>query len=142
MTSHTNQSNPITRRDLIAGAAAGLALGAVHRFAAGGEPKAAPPDAGSPDAPPPGWAPASPRDEIRPQFDFEPRGGPGGRPCFVIRADAREGLDGAWVKTFPVAGGEHYRFSAHYRADGVPVPRRSVVAKLDWRDAPGPAVPL
>src|SRR3954470_12752637 len=131
----SNGTNQFSRRGLLATAAAGLALGAVHRYAAGvggvgGEPKAAPSDGAAADGAPSGWSTHSPRDEIRPQFDFEPRGGPGGRPCMVIRSDAREGLDGAWVKTFPVTGGKHYRFVARYRADGVPVPRRSVVAKL------------
>ena len=128
----------ITRRDLIASAAAGLAFTAAHRVAFAG-------DLPSGEArvdPLTDWAPASPRDEIRPGFGVEPAGGPGGRPCLVIRADAREGLDGAWTKTFPVTGGRHYRFSTLYRAEGVAVPRQSVVVKLNWRDARGRSVPL
>src|SRR5262249_13175220 len=49
---------------------------------------------------------------------------------------------GCWTKTLPVAGGKHYRFHVLYRADGVTVPRRSVVAKLDWRDDDGRKVSL
>ncbi len=53
--------------------------------------------AGAPD----GWGVAALRDEIRPGFAFEPGGGPDGQAAFLITADDREGLDGAWVKTFP-----------------------------------------
>src|SRR5262249_22159668 len=61
--------------------------------------------AGAPD----GWATAAPREEVRPAFAYEPAGGPGGKGAFVIRHDRRDGLDGCWTKTFPVAGGKHYR---------------------------------
>jgi predicted amidohydrolase len=126
----------LTRRGLIAGAAGGLVLAATHRAAAGS------PDASAGSDPLAGWAPASPRDEIRPQFDLDPTGGPDRRPALLIRADSREGLDGCWKRTFPVTPGRHYRFSALYRAEGVPVPRRSVVVKLNWRDAHNQPVPL
>ena len=33
---------------------------------------------------PPGWETMAPRDEIRPQFSFDSKGGPEGRPAFVI----------------------------------------------------------
>ena len=84
-----------------------------------------------------GWTAAAPRDEIRPAFASEERGGPDGQPALVIRTDAREGLDGYWLKRFPVTGGKHYRFQASYRARNVVVPRRSVVARLLWHDAKG-----
>jgi len=67
---------------------------------------------GSASAPPPpqsepmaGWSPASPREEIRPDFEVSPTGGPRGGPCLVIEADSRDGLDGCWTRTFPVTGG-------------------------------------
>src|SRR4051812_7963189 len=123
----------ITRRDLIAATAASLALSAVQRTAPAAD--------ASPDAPN-GWKPASPRDEIRPVFVCEPAGGPDKRGCLLIRADSREGLDGCWTKSFPIDGGQYYRFSALYRATGVATPRRSIVAKLDWKDAQGHTVPL
>lgn len=75
-------------------------------------------------------------------FAYEPGGGPNGQGCFVIRTDAREGQDGSWNKTFAVAGGKYYHFSAFYQARSVAVPRLSVVAKLDWQDARGAGVPL
>ena len=77
---------------------------------------------------PPGWTAASPRDEIRPGFAFDPAGGPKKGGAFVITADDREGLHGWFQKTFPVdrrqalpvpRGPEGARTS--------PVPRRSAV---------------
>jgi predicted amidohydrolase len=91
---------------------------------------------------PEGWATAAPRDELRPAFAFDAKGGRGGAGCFIIRADQREGLDGCWRKTFPVQGGKYYAFGATYKASGVPVPRRSIVAEIHWQDNEGRQVPL
>ncbi|WP_165229303.1 carbon-nitrogen hydrolase family protein [Aquisphaera insulae] len=89
-----------------------------------------------------GWTAGAPRDEIRPDFIREP-GAKAGRPdILVIRAGGREGVDGCWRKTFPVLGGRHYHFLADYRATGVELPRRGVVAEIHWRDAQGRPVPL
>jgi predicted amidohydrolase len=41
-----------------------------------------------------------------------------------------------------VVGGTWYRFVAFYQARSVDLPRRSIVAKLDWQEARGAAVPL
>jgi len=95
-------------------------------------------ESGAPD----GWTTAAPRDEIRPQFAFDPKGGPGGAGCFVIRADEREGLDGCWRKTFPIQGGKYYCFETSCKASGVAVPRRSVVPMVHWQDDRGRQVPL
>jgi len=86
---------------------------------------------------PEGWAVASPRGEIRPDFAFDPKGGPEGQGAFVIRADGREGLDGAWVKTFPIQGGRYYHFQTLRKVDHVALPRRSAVVKINWLDAAG-----
>jgi predicted amidohydrolase len=91
---------------------------------------------------PDGWSTASPREEIRPAFAYESGGGVDGRGCLVIRADGREGLDGYWKKALPVTGGKTYHFRAHYTAEGVSVPRRSVVASIRWTDGEGRPVPL
>ena len=56
------------------------------------------------------WTNASPRDEIRPAFSFKKDGGPNHHGSLIIRADGREGLDGHWMKTFPIKGGQYYRF--------------------------------
>src|SRR5690348_4217780 len=91
---------------------------------------------------PDGWMAASPRDEIRPAFAYEPSGGPGAKGAFVIKHDRREGLDGCWTKKFLVHGGKYYHFEVRYQARGVDLPRRSIVAKLDWRDTDGNKVLL
>ncbi len=95
------------------------------------------------DKPPDGWTTTAPRDELRPEFAYERAGGPGGGgAAFVIAHDRREGLDGCWTKTFPISGGKHYRFRVLSKATGVSLPRRSVVAQIDWRDADGKRVSL
>ncbi len=91
---------------------------------------------------PAGWSTAAPREEIRPEFQYEPKGGPNRDGAFLIRGAGRAGEDGCWTRTFPVAGGKFYRFSALYHAKSVAVVRRSVLAKIDWRDAQGNSVPL
>jgi hypothetical protein len=123
----------MTRRDLIVSAAAGVALSAARRASADGI---------NAKLSTSGWTTASPRPEIQPDFVSDPKGGPQGSACLTIRADAREGLDGCWTRAFAVEGGQHYRFSALYRATHVAAPRRSVVAKLDWKDAQGHGVLL
>ncbi len=92
--------------------------------------------------PPAGWTTHAPRLEIQPQFDFDPKGGLDGTGAFIIRADQREGLDGWWQKTFSVQGGRHYCFTVCYRANGVPLARRSLVVKINWQDRQGRTVPL
>src|SRR5881275_66944 len=123
---------------VLAGAIAGAYLIAWARPGTAADTKAPTP----PETAPGGWVAAAPRAEIRPDFAYDPRGGPDGQGCLVITADRREGLDGCWTKSFPVAGGRHYHFMARYRAEGVAVPRRSVVAEIHWRDAKGRKVPL
>lgn len=88
-----------------------------------------------------GWQAATPREEIRPQFSFDPTGGPKGDGCLVISADDREGLHGFWQKSFPVKGGRYYHFHAVRQVRHVAVPRRSVVARVVWQDDKGKPVP-
>ena len=84
-----------------------------------------------------GWRGVAARDEIKPAFSFNPKGGPLRRGALVIRADDREGLDGHWEKTFDVNGGQYYRFHALRRVKNVSVPRHSVLVRIHWRDAQG-----
>ena len=86
---------------------------------------------------PDGWKGVAARDEIKPAFNFNAKGGPAHSGSLVIRTDKREGLDGRWEKTFPVKGGQWYRFRALRRVDNVPVPRRSVLVRVHWRDDKG-----
>ena len=87
-----------------------------------------------------GWKCVSPRDEIRPSFEWVAKGGPSARGSLIICTDEREGLDGHWVKTFPVKGGQSYHFRAMRRVTNVPAPRRSVLARILWRDDKGQPV--
>ena len=86
---------------------------------------------------PEGWQAAAPREEIRPGFSYNPKGGPDGKGSLAIRGEAREGLVGYWTKAFPVEGGQTYRFSALRKATGVSVPRQSVLARVIWKSGDG-----
>jgi len=87
------------------------------------------------------WTAEAPRDEIRPQFAYHPEGGPDGRGALVITADDRQGLNGAWVKTFPVTGDRWYRFCVLRKAENVADEHRSVVVIFTWQDDEGRLVP-
>jgi predicted amidohydrolase len=91
---------------------------------------------------PEGWSAASPRDEIRPEFSYQPKGGQNGAGNFGIATDGREGLQGYWKKSLPVEGARYYRFTVFRRAENVPLPRRQVVARLLWQDQAGRPVPV
>ncbi len=84
-----------------------------------------------------GWQAAAYRDEIRPQFAVERTGGHAGGPKLEIAADERDGLDGFWTKSFPVAGHAFVEFRAFRRTNGVSNPRRSCLATLTWLDDRG-----
>jgi predicted amidohydrolase len=86
---------------------------------------------------PPGWTAHSPRDELRPAFAFDPKGGPRYTGSFTITHDRREGLDGWVQKSFPVTGGQFYRFSAVRKTTDVALPRRSALARVLWRNDAG-----
>lgn len=86
------------------------------------------------------WTAVAPREEIRPQFQRTESGGKSGHGALIIRSDAREGLHGWWQNTFSVTAGQYYRFSAWRRTENVTVPRRSVLARVLWRDDAGNVV--
>lgn len=86
-----------------------------------------------------GWVARSPRDEVRPQFQFVPADKH--QPArWIIAADERHGLIGWWEKTFAVQGGKTYRFSARRVNSQVAAPRRTFVVRLLWRDDDGKPV--
>jgi predicted amidohydrolase len=103
---------------------------------------AAPATGGGTASAPEGWAPASPREEIRPDFRFDPRNGRDGKGAFIVRHDRREGLQGCWVRTFAIDGGKYYHFSASRRVKDVALARRSAVARILWQDDKGKPVLL
>jgi predicted amidohydrolase len=88
------------------------------------------------------WKSVAPRAEIRPSFQQIDSGGKLGHGALAIQADAREGLHGWWERDFSVKGGEFYRFSAWRRTYDVAIPRRSVIARVIWKDEAGKPVQL
>ena len=86
---------------------------------------------------PDGWQTVAPRDEIRPAFSFEPKGGPKHAGSLVVTHDHRDGLDGWFQKSFAVSGGEFYRFHAVRKTQNVSVPRRSALVRVLWQNEAG-----
>ena len=80
------------------------------------------------------------RDELRPLFRREAKGGPADAARLIIESDQREGLNGWWTKTFPVSGGQHYHFTALRKVTNAESPRRTGVVRILWRDASGKPV--
>ena len=83
------------------------------------------------------WRERSAREEIRPAFTINPRGGPDERGSLIIRADEREGLEGYWEKSLPIKGGQYYQFHAVHKTKNIALPRRSVLACVLWQDENG-----
>ncbi len=86
---------------------------------------------------PPGWTTKSPRDEIRPEFVYLPKGGHDQAGSFVIEADDRAGLFGWWEGTFDIEGGQYYKFSALSKTSKMRIPRRGAVVRILWQDENG-----
>lgn len=87
-----------------------------------------------------GWATYAPREEIRPRFSADAKGGRDIKGSLVIEADEREGLHGCWTKTFQIEGGKVYRFQAFRKSANVSSPRRSALVKVTWLDTAGKMV--
>ncbi|MBL9134726.1 MAG: carbon-nitrogen hydrolase family protein [Verrucomicrobiales bacterium] len=86
---------------------------------------------------PEGWQAKAPRAEIRPDFDFHPKGGPNRAGSWVIRHDRRDGLSGWFEKSFEIKGGDWYAFQAVHMTRHVVNPRQSVLARIRWQDNQG-----
>jgi len=86
------------------------------------------------------WKEISAREEIKPKFSREERGGADGKGALVIETNAQEGLDGHWAKAFEVEGGRWYRFHGSRCGTGMESPARCMPARILWRDAKGEPV--
>lgn len=86
---------------------------------------------------PKGWTAKAPREELRPSFSFNPKGGPKRAGSFTISHDQREGLDGWMEKTFAVVGGEFVSFHAVRKGTNVPHVRRSALVRVLWQNEAG-----
>lgn len=89
---------------------------------------------------PEGWSTQAPRDEIKPQFVYDEKGGKNDQPRFSIVANSQPGLAGWWQTTIPVVGGRNYHFEIQRRCTNVKSPRRSGVVRILWRDEDGKVV--
>ncbi|MCC6856987.1 MAG: carbon-nitrogen hydrolase family protein [Bryobacterales bacterium] len=88
-------------------------------------------------ASPGGWSHAAPRSEIEPRFSYMEQGGRGGKGAFVAEAGGRDGVNGYWSRTFPVAGGKHYRFRVYRRTERLEWPQQSTPVTVEWLDPNG-----
>lgn len=82
-----------------------------------------------------GWNIWAPRAEIAPQFWVEAGAGRAGGDALVIHGNGNPACHGAWRRRMEVIAGRQYGFTARYRVQDVPHPRRCVTVRLDWRDA-------
>ena len=89
---------------------------------------------------PSGWKALAQREEIRPAFSHDPNGGTDGKGVLVIVAEDSVSQQGRFQKSFPVTGGEFYRFDAARKTVNVEVPRRSTPVRIVWQDQGGKAV--
>ena len=93
------------------------------------------------DGLPVGWRTAAPRPEAAPVFSVDAKSGREGGAALRIETRSNPSAFGYWqTKITNVVGGRTYRFSAWYRAVGVPFERRCVSARLEWLDADGKGV--
>lgn len=88
-----------------------------------------------------GWTAKAPRDEIRPSFAFDERGGPNASGSLVITHDERRALDGWFERSYPVQGGEWRRLTAKRKLSQAPSARRSALVRIRWMDDAGRMVP-
>ncbi len=85
----------------------------------------------------PDWVFWSPREEATPAHSLLPKGGNDGLGGMAIETREGEQWIGCWSRTFPIEGGKHYHFEAWRKIQSVAHPRRSVVARVIWKDAKG-----
>jgi predicted amidohydrolase len=93
----------------------------------------------APEAPP-GWQATAQREEIRPRAWVDGKVSCTGGGSLALAGDGNPAVSGQWETTAPVVAGKWYRLRAAYRCREVPIPRQSIHARLDWRDAAGDRV--
>jgi predicted amidohydrolase len=87
-----------------------------------------------------GWSLWSPRDEARPDAQELTTGGHDAKGALVLQTGPGEHWIGCWTRTVAVEGGQHHRFQAWRKFSAMPLPRRSVYARILWQDADGKPV--
>jgi predicted amidohydrolase len=88
---------------------------------------------------PDGWRGYAVRAEIAPRFWVVPpeEGKSPGAYALGLAGCGDEAVDGRWLRRVPVAAGNYYVFTAHYQAQKVATPARSILARVLWLDAAG-----
>ncbi len=86
------------------------------------------------------WTLWSPRDEAKPEAKMSAKGGHDDHGSLVLKTGEGEQWIGCWTRTLAIEGGNYYQFSAWRRFENVPLPRRSVYARVLWQDAEGKTV--
>jgi len=84
------------------------------------------------------WRPHAAREELLPECAVDRRVSRSGDDG-SLRIECQRGIQyGGWTRTLEgITAGRWYRFEAHYLAEEVAEERRTVVARLDWRNAAG-----
>ncbi len=85
--------------------------------------------------PPSQWKPFSPRAEIAPECLIDSGIGRSEKGSLKVSAGGNSAAFGGWkTKVQTVEGGKTYRFTAWYRGKNLALPRRSLIARLEWLD--------
>ncbi|MGI6457765.1 MAG: carbon-nitrogen hydrolase family protein [bacterium] len=79
-----------------------------------------------------GWKEYAQRPAIAPEFEQSDE-----QNILIIKSNGNVSSNGSWRREVPVEAGKHYHFSAEYQAEDVPLPRRSILMKVEWLDQNG-----
>ena len=79
-----------------------------------------------------GWKEYAQRPAIAPEFEQSDE-----QNILIIKSNGNVSSNGSWRRDVPVEAGKHYHFSAEYQAEDVPLPRRSILMKVEWLDQNG-----
>lgn len=87
---------------------------------------------------PDGWTAEASHDGVRPEVSVAPAVGRANKGSLRMAATGNPAVFGDLRRTVPgVEAGHWYCLTAHYRMQDVPCERRSVFARLSWREADG-----
>jgi predicted amidohydrolase len=82
-----------------------------------------------------GWQPFAQRAELMPVATANSES-----ESLLMASSGKPSCNGSWRKNFPVRPAQHYRITAEYLAEAVDSSRRSILAKIDWKDDAGKRV--
>ena len=76
------------------------------------------------------WKPYAQRPALMPKMEIDRQS-----QCLVTTAIGEFRCNGAWVTSFPVSANRRYKIHIEYQATDVRLPRRSILATVDWQNA-------